>query len=1358
MNLEALTVAALSMLFCCLAMAEETAPWWNGGWRFRTTIGRATPYRDAEPRPVEAVIDFPLLLEQADVKGKFAPSSVRVVARDRDGGREVPYVLRREWDAREGREQSYLAWMAQAKIGAVGRYDIYFDTVNKRIKAPKYDANVLPPANLLTNGTFEAAESGKPAGWAVSPDALVRLSKFAHTTGKLSLKIVVDEKTPAGASRDVTISQKLDVSRFAGQEMVFECDLMAERAAYGVPMTIQIQQFRADGTRIPEYAVEPRWLSLELAERQLVQFCERGRFSPRAASADVVVRLRCSVRDADTRARVAGPEAYFTIWLDRLVVRPGERWPWPALTHAGFVEGALTEAPLNRAFEFTGQRRLAFNGGSEGTLTSGRYNPNPKSVHWGVEAGTLEFWLRPNWDSDDGHGHALFTAKAYGHRLQTRLHKVDRANGNQLEFGIADAGRKFRTVRGPCDLKAGQWYHVAATWDFPKAQLQLFLDGRRIGAVGPGKTPWPSSIVPEGGEKKTRGMGIMDRDTRSLPMQAFIGGHLSWTNISGAEAAIDELRVSDVVRYSASFEPPRQELVTDEHTRALFHFENECEGVHDSDDGFVRGHLACELPRQEEQVVLEELKRGKVERHAVAVKSHASVEEFEENRAENRMMSRRPVAELPDPRFVEFRERSAECIVTGVDRGLAIDVGGDFEPLMRYVTFEHADGSTAKTTLLPRWRANDNVVPFSVETLRSTLAPNAETDGERAFETFKYSVETTNYFDAHYCETLPGGRHRSRISYTLIKALNIYPFDQCGPMNHMLRKLFLAAGISSTNASGTHHQFEQAFYDGDMRLFDLSSRIYWLDRDNRTVLSRRGMEDDPYLKLRQGGDPNAWLRGRKSGATFGTAERPHCMDFPLRPGERASICWHNEGRWFEVHGNRQPIHLAKIPPYFGNGAIVYEPTVGDATALENLAIEPKGVLRAVDPAKRATLIYKAACPYLFSDAQVRGRYTASGPSQVKLSISFDDGKKWTTVWSNGAAEGDLDAGLLKHVTGRYAYWLKIEIAAGSGAQVADATVRTTLVVSPLSLPGKLRRGKNQVRSVGVPATPVKTTCRWVERHRTDLGVSLNAISFYLNSGEAHRNVVVASPAGKTLISVALEGAGTGCRVALQGLPDGWIKPSAAASATTQFRLAPKDATPGDIRAFEVVVRGEGYERHVPAQVLVAQAPLVAEAEGADDVGGKVAPTDLPEASQARVMTFTGDGSLSFSLRKAQPGKHALWLRARWEPGSRTGLTLGLDRDRPRPLRAAAMIGFTTWGDRRRAHAKMYAHFGEQYGHWSWYRIGDVELAAGSKRLTLSAGAGTQFDALLLLPQNPTMDRAAMNLFQNWNYAPWDNPM
>jgi hypothetical protein len=104
------------------------------------------------------------------------------------------------------------------------------------------------------------------------------------------------------------------------------------------------------------------------------------------------------------------------------------------------------------------------------------------------------------------------------------------------------------------------------------------------------------------------------------------------------------------------------------------------------------------------------------------------------------------------------------------------------------------------------------------------------------------------------------------------------------------------------------------------------------------------------------------------------------------------------------------------------------------------------------------------------------------------------------------------------------------------------------------------------------------------------------------------------------------------------------------------------------------------------------------------------------------------------------------------------MDLAIDDEEGRKIRAYGMIGFTDWTNPRYAHTKMFAHFGEQYGHWSWYRIPDIELQAGEHRLTLGAKAGAQFDALILLPQNPEMDRAAMNLFQNWNYAPWDNPI
>ena len=546
-----LAAIVLCSLAVCSMAAAEARPWWNPRWRFRTRVTRPTPYRTGAARPIEAALDLPLLLQRAGIDGELDPASVRVVERDAKGiMREVPFESRGEPGGRPGREQAYLAWMARPRPrpGRLGTFDVYFDTKDRAIPAPKYASNLVPPANVLKNPGFDDGADGGPAHWQVEPAALASLGRFAHTTGPRSLKIVIDEATPRHVSRAVTISQRIDVRKFAGQEMLFECGLLAERAPYGAPVSIELRQFRSDGTPILECAIEPRWLTLELAQGQLVRFSERGRFSREAAIVDVCIRVRCIVRDADTWQVVTGPEACFTVWIDRVAIRPGERWPWPGASGAGFVEGAIEEAPVNRGFEFTGQRRLAFNGASEGTLTAGRYNPDPKSVHWGVEAGTLEFWCRPSWDAEDGVERIFFTGFGYLYRLQSQLRKRDREGKNLLELRIADGDRKLHTIGGPARLQAGRWHHIAATWSFPQAQLQLFLDGKRVAAHGPGAEPWPSSRRPKGGSK-VKGIGLAAADKRSVPMQAFIGGRVvekKWPEADAVEAVLDEFRISDV--------------------------------------------------------------------------------------------------------------------------------------------------------------------------------------------------------------------------------------------------------------------------------------------------------------------------------------------------------------------------------------------------------------------------------------------------------------------------------------------------------------------------------------------------------------------------------------------------------------------------------------------------------------------------------------------------------------------------------------------------------------------------------------------------------------------------------------------
>ncbi|TWU31180.1 hypothetical protein [Novipirellula artificiosorum] len=100
------------------------------------------------------------------------------------------------------------------------------------------------------------------------------------------------------------------------------------------------------------------------------------------------------------------------------------------------------------------------------------------------------------------------------------------------------------------------------------------------------------------------------------------------------------------------------------------------------------------------------------------------------------------------------------------------------------------------------------------------------------------------------------------------------------------------------------------------------------------------------------------------------------------------------------------------------------------------------------------------------------------------------------------------------------------------------------------------------------------------------------------------------------------------------------------------------------------------------------------------------------------------------------------------------MTLAIDDAEPRKFRTYGLIGFNDWTSPRYAYTKMFAHYGEQFGHWSWYRVADVQLKAGSSRLTLGAKQGASIDAAMLLPVDAAVDRSAMNLLQNWNYGPW----
>jgi len=87
-----------------------------------------------------------------------------------------------------------------------------------------------------------------------------------------------------------------------------------------------------------------------------------------------------------------------------------------------------------------------------------------------AEAGTVELWVRPDWTPGDGVDHPLFSL---GYSLQML------ATGDGW-FGVVlpdetDPDEVVLLFASVASWRAGQWHHVALTWD--AAAIRLYLDG-----------------------------------------------------------------------------------------------------------------------------------------------------------------------------------------------------------------------------------------------------------------------------------------------------------------------------------------------------------------------------------------------------------------------------------------------------------------------------------------------------------------------------------------------------------------------------------------------------------------------------------------------------------------------------------------------------------------------------------------------------------------------------------------------------------------------------------------------------------------------------------------------------------------
>ncbi len=202
-------------------------------------------------------------------------------------------------------------------------------------------------------------------------------------------------------------------------------------------------------------------------------------------------------------------------------------------------------------------------------------NPGPPA-DVGATDFTLEFWMKAsaaentagavicgnntNWIS----GNIVFDRDRFN---QDRKYGLSIAGGSFV-FGVSGNGTGDRTICGTTNVLDNQWHHVAVQRRRSDGRMWLFVDGDLEAAQdGPdGDISYPDDGVP--------GNFCGGPCTNSDPYLV-IGAekHDAGTSFPSFSGFVDEVRLSNSLRYTSAFTPASGPFVADGSTVALYHFD-----------------------------------------------------------------------------------------------------------------------------------------------------------------------------------------------------------------------------------------------------------------------------------------------------------------------------------------------------------------------------------------------------------------------------------------------------------------------------------------------------------------------------------------------------------------------------------------------------------------------------------------------------------------------------------------------------------------------------------------------------------------------------------------------------------------
>ena len=384
-----------------------------------------------------------------------------------------------------------------------------------------------------------------------------------------------------------------------------------------------------------------------------------------------------------------------------------------------------------------------------------------------------------------------------------------------LQIYYAPATHQFHIIRADSDghqteqladapLLPGQWHHVAYTWDPTANRQELFLDGASI--LSHAADPISAIDITDLGSSK------------QLPGRVWFGqsNFVAGTDKS-LHGRMDEVRISDGIRYTGPFQPQRTPFTLDQNTRALFHFDGRTTGLIANDRGHIEGTLLSPASPQSGELTYEKEGSGQT------LEAQWIPKDVPDDVNPLKLFQVNFYHPLAPGEFSGSSIDHHAVLHLSPGQSAAIDCKN--QPRMDWVEVRCPDDGSP--LLRPFVAKPGEVDPRTMQSLLASLNVSSLPVGRaRADAIFKFLVAHNDYF----WTTVQDIRASGEISdpgEEVPVYLNSYPEFGCGEQNHMVRDCFLAAGMSADSTHGSQHVFEQVFFDGSWHIYDLFARMFF---------------------------------------------------------------------------------------------------------------------------------------------------------------------------------------------------------------------------------------------------------------------------------------------------------------------------------------------------------------------------------------------------------------------------------------------------------------------------------------------------------------------------------------------------